>query len=136
MKSERIKLGFIAAGAMNIGGVLVFSRGLTNEVINQFDPIVMSNFGLLMIMVLGLAYLGTAFIQANVSWLAAAFAIEKLVYVIAWLMWIGHHSLADVYHQDLLAGLFYTIYGANDFVFMLFFLWVFMSQRRSKLADS
>ncbi|WP_239685977.1 hypothetical protein [Photobacterium swingsii] len=55
MKFDTIKLGFIAAALMNIGGVMVFSRALTNTVINQFDPVVMSNFGLLMIMIWGLA---------------------------------------------------------------------------------
>lgn len=41
---KMIKLGFIAAAMMNIGGVLVFSRVFTNSVINEFDPVVMSNF--------------------------------------------------------------------------------------------
>ncbi|WP_194435909.1 hypothetical protein [Vibrio fluminensis] len=128
--SSKVKWGFIAAAMMNIGGVLLFSRGLTNQVINQFDPVVMSNFGLLMIMVWGLAYLGASAISSNLTWLAAAFSLEKLVYVVAWLRWISSNSLADVYQQDLFAGLFYSIYGLNDFVFMLFFIWVFVSYWR------
>ncbi|MGF1788584.1 hypothetical protein L4D00_22565 [Photobacterium swingsii] len=131
MKFETIKLGFIAAALMNIGGVMVFSRALTNTVINQFDPVVMSNFGLLMIMIWGLAYLGAAFITSSVKWLAAAFAIEKLVYVIAWLIWITNNSLSAVYDQDLFAGMFYSIYGLNDFVFMVFFAWVFITQAKA-----
>lgn len=130
MKFDTIKLGFIAAALMNIGGVMVFSRALTNTVINQFDPVVMSNFGLLMIMIWGLAYLGTAFITSSVKWLAAAFAIEKLVYVIAWLIWITNNSLSAVYDQDLFAGMFYSIYGLNDFVFMVFFAWVCITQAK------
>ncbi|MEZ8741076.1 hypothetical protein AB6E21_13655 [Photobacterium swingsii] len=130
MKFDTIKLGFIAAALMNIGGVMVFSRALTNTVINQFDPVVMSSFGLLMIMIWGLAYLGTAFITSNVKWLAAAFAIEKLVYVIAWLIWITNNSLSAVYDQDLFAGMFYSIYGLNDFVFMVFFAWVCITQAK------
>ncbi|GAK84958.1 hypothetical protein JCM19238_2538 [Vibrio ponticus] len=81
MNNKAIKLGFIAAAAMNIGGVLVFSRGLSNQVINQFDPVVMSNFGLLMIMIWGLAYLGAATITSKLTWLAAAFAWKS------WFMW-------------------------------------------------
>ncbi|WP_114765297.1 hypothetical protein [Vibrio rhodolitus] len=96
---------------MNIGGVLLFSRGLTNQVINQFDPVVMSNFGLLMIMIWGLAYLGAATITSKLTWLAAAFALEKLAYVVTWLLWISHNNLSDVYQLDLFAGLFYSIYG-------------------------
>ena len=47
-KNKLIKFGFIMAAGMNIGGVLLFSRFFTNPVINELDPVVMSNFGLLM----------------------------------------------------------------------------------------
>ena len=79
-----IRNGFIAAGLMNIGGVLLFSRVFTNIAINRADPVVMSNFGLLMIVVWGLAYLGAAAITSNIKWLAGAFALEKLIYVVVW----------------------------------------------------
>jgi len=134
MKNDLVKMGFIAAAMMNIGGVLIFSRAFTNSAINEFDPVVMSNFGLLMIIVWGLAYLGAASITSGIKWLAAAFAIEKLVYVVVWLLWINDNSLAAVYEKDLFAGVFYSIYGINDFVFMLFFAWVFLTQ--NKLSKS
>jgi hypothetical protein len=129
MNANLIRNGFIAAALMNIVGVLLFSRAFTNDAINQADPAVMSNFGLLMIMVWGLAYLGAAFIQGNIRWLAAAFAVEKLVYVVVWGLWMANHNLGAVYEQDLFAGVFYSIYGLNDLAFMLFFGWVFLSQR-------
>lgn len=127
MSPQLIKTGYIAAALMNIGGVLLFSKAFNNPTINQFDPVVMSNFGLLMIIVWGLAYLGAAFVTTGVKWLAGAFAIEKLVYVLVWVFWIQDHSLASVYQQDLLAGVFYSIYGLNDLIFMLFFALVFIS---------
>lgn len=114
---------------MNIGGVLIFSRAFTNLAINNADPVVMSNFGLLMIVVWGLAYLGAATISANIKWLAVAFALEKLVYVVVWIIWLSQNSLAQLYSQDIFAGIFYSIYGLNDFVFMLFFGRVFMVQQ-------
>ncbi|KLV01474.1 hypothetical protein ABT56_20825 [Photobacterium aquae] len=132
MNINTVRLGLAAAAAMNIGGVLVFSRALSNSVINEFDPVVMSNFGLLMIMVWGLAYLGAATIKANITWLAGAFTLEKLVYVVVWVKWIASNSLSAVYDADLFAGIFYTIYGLNDFVFMLFFFFVFKSQWAKK----
>lgn len=132
MSPQRIKTGFIAAALMNIGGVLLFSKAFNNPTINQFDPVVMSNFGLLMIIVWGLAYLGAAFVTTGVKWLAGAFAIEKLVYVLVWVFWIQDHSLASVYQQDLLAGVFYSIYGLNDLIFMLFFALVFISADSSR----
>lgn len=130
MRYDTVKLGFIVAAMMNIGGVLIFSRGFNNAVISEFDPMVMSNFGLLMIVIWGLAYLGAASITSGVKWLAGAFTIEKLVYVFVWLQWIQGNSLGAVYEQDLFAGIFYSIYGLNDFVFMLFFAWVFLTKRK------
>jgi len=69
---------------MHIGGVLLFSRVFTNIAINRADPVVMSNFGLLMILVWGLAYLGAGAVTSNIRWLAGAFALEMLVYVVVW----------------------------------------------------
>ena len=132
MKNNLVKNGFIAAGLMNIGGALTFSRAFTNSAINTADPVVMSNFGLLMIVVWGLAYLGAAAINANIKWLAGAFALEKLVYVVVWVMWLSANSLPQLYAKDVFAGAFFSIYGLNDFVFMLFFAWVFLSQHHEK----
>lgn len=131
-KNKLIKYGLLAAGFMNIGGVLLFSRGLTNIHINNADPVVMSNFGLVMIMVWGLVFIGAALINANIKWLAAAFAIEKLVYVVVWLAWLSKNSLGEVYSNDLFAGAFYSIYGINDFMFLLFFIWVFFAQYKNE----
>ena len=132
MNRTLVRNGFIAAGFMNIAGVLLFSRLFTNAFINEADPVVMSNFGLVMIAVWGLAYLAAAFINANVKWLAAAFAVEKLVYVVVWTMWLSNNSLAELFGRDLFAGVFYSIYGLNDLVFMLFFAWVCFSQSGAK----
>jgi hypothetical protein len=127
MNHKLVRNGLIAAGLMNISGVLVFSRGLTNTAINNADPIVMSNFGLLMIVVWGLTYIGAATITSSIKWLAAVFAVEKLVYVVVWIRWMLGNSLSSLYSTDFMAGTFYSIYGINDFVFMLFFAWMFVS---------
>ena len=132
MNKNIINKGLIAAGLMNIVGVLLFSRAFTNTVINSADPVVMSNFGLLMIMVWGLAYWGAAAVSSSIQWMIAAFAVEKFVYVVVWVMWLSNNSLAQLYAKDVFAGLFFSIYGLNDFIFMLFFLWVFFHQRSSK----
>lgn len=129
MNETMIKRGFVAAAAMNIGGVMLFSKGLTNTALMETDPVVMSSFGLIMIMVWGLAYLGAAFTTGSLKWLAGAFAIEKLVYVVAWVTWVSSHSLQAVYAEDLFAGIFYSIYGLNDGLFMLFFAWVYFRAR-------
>ena len=116
---------------MNIGGVVLFSRAFTNSAINNADPVVMSNFGRLMIAVWGLAYWGAAAVKANIKWLAGAFALEKLVYVVVWVMWLSKNSLPELYAKDVFAGAFFSIYGLNDFVFMVFFAWVFFFAART-----
>lgn len=129
MNKTLLKTGFITAGLMNIGGVLLFSRAFTNTAINNADPVVMSNFGLVMIVVWGAAYLAAAGIKSSVKYLAGVFALEKLVYVVVWVIWLSNNSLAQLYAQDFFAGMFFSIYGLNDFVFMLFFAWVFFLRR-------
>jgi hypothetical protein len=113
MNKRLTNIGLIAAGLMNIGGV-------------------MSNFGLLMIVVWGLAYLGAATVTSSIRWIAGAFAVEKLVYVVVWCKWLSANSLAELYAKDLFAGVFFSIYGANDLVFMLFFAWVFFLKQPSR----
>lgn len=133
MSQKLIKNGFILAALMNFS-VLLFSRGFTNVAINEADPVVMSNFGLLMIMMWGLAYLSAATIGSNIKWVAGAFALEKLIYVVVWVKWILGNSLETVYSADIFAGIFYSIYGLNDFVFMIFFAWVFLSYNRKNIG--
>lgn len=127
MNRNLINKGLIAAAVMNISGVLIFSRAFTNSTINEADPFLMSNFGLLMIVVWGLAYLSAATISSNIRWLAGVFALEKLVYFVFWVLWLLGNSIADVYSKDAFAGVFYSIYGVNDLVFMLFFAAIFLS---------
>lgn len=115
---------------MNVGGVLLFSKGFTNDALNEADPIVMSNFGLVMITVWGLAYAAAATIRAKIPWLLAAFALEKLVYVSVWVRWLSANDLSSLYEKDLFAGVFYSIYGLNDMVFMLFFVGASVFQQR------
>ena len=128
MNRNLINKGLIAAAVMNISGVLVFSRAFTNLAINNADPVVMSNFGLLMIVVWGLAYLSAATISSNIRWLAGAFALEKLVYGVVWVKWLSVNSLTEVYAKDVFAGVFYSIYGINDLLFMLFFAYILLSK--------
>ena len=127
-----IRNGFIAAGLMNILAVLTLSRFFTNKAIPQIDPVVMSNFGLLMILVWGCAYLAVATNYSNVKWLVGTFVIEKLIYVIAWVMWITTNSVNEVYDKDLFAGIFFSVYGINDFIFFIFFLVVFIKLFRNR----
>ncbi len=124
-KNEMITKGFILAGIMNLS-VLVFSRFFTNPVMAETDPVVASNFGLLMIVIWGLAYISVAKQYHQVKWLIAVFAIEKLIYGFVWIQWMLNNFVSDVFEKDVMAGLFFTIYGINDLLFCVFFSVVFI----------
>ncbi len=128
-----IKLGFLIAGLANIGGVLLFSKFFSNTALSQADPVVFSNFGLVMIMVWGLAYIAVGQIWQKAAYLSLVFAVEKLVYVVMWYMWISSpaNSLTTVAEQDFLAGQFFKMYGPNDALFMFFFIYVFFVSKKN-----
>lgn len=121
LSNEIIKKGFVIAGIMNITGPLIFSRFLTNETIPEIDPDVMSNFGLVQIAVWGLIYITMSQKYEQLKWLITVFVIEKLIYSVNWTSWIMNNSLSSVYEKDTMAGIFYTIYGINDWFFLVFF---------------
>lgn len=125
IKHRPLSKGFILAGLANMTA-LIFSRFFTNTTIAEFDPVVMSNFGLVMILVWGLAYISVAKSYQDVKWLVGVFAIEKLIYGLVWINWIFHNSLSAVYEKDMMAGLFYSVYGINDWLFFIFFSFVFI----------
>lgn len=131
MKNKTITYGFIIAGIMN-STVLLFSRLFTNSTIPEFDSTVMSNFGLLMIFIWGLAYISIAQSFEKVKWLVGVFAIEKLIYGCIWTNWMLNNTISDVFEKDLMAGVFYSIYGINDWVFFIFFSFVFLRLVRMK----
>jgi hypothetical protein len=125
IKSEIITKGFVTAGLMNMT-TFIFSRFFTNAVIAEYDPVVMSNFGLLMIIVWGLAYISVAKNYQNVKWLVGVFAVEKFIYAFTWTRWMLNNKVSDVFAKDTMAGIFYAVYGLNDWIFFLFFLLVFL----------
>lgn len=131
INNKLISKGFILAGIMNCS-VLLFSRGFTNKTINTYDPDVMSNFGMVMILIWGLAYISVAYKFQNVKWLVFIFAIEKLIYGCVWLQWITTNDVSKVYDEDKMAGIFYSIYGINDWLFCVFFLYVFIRLLRQQ----
>lgn len=125
IKNRTITQGFIISGLMNLT-VLIFSRFFTNTTIPEIDPVVMSNFGLLMIVLWGLAYISIAKSYSKVKWLVGVFVVEKFIYGYVWLKWILSNNISDVYGKDTMAGIFYSIYGINDWIFFIFFSFVFI----------
>ena len=129
-----ITKGFVLSGIMNIGGVLIFSRFFTNDAITVADPVVISNFGLLMIVVWGLVFLSVSQKYEELNWLVGVFAIEKFLYGLNWINWISNNDLFALFNKDQMAGIFYALYGINDWLFFLFFLYVFIKSFKFEKA--
>ncbi|WP_339903644.1 hypothetical protein [uncultured Cyclobacterium sp.] len=125
LPNKTIEKGFILSGLMNLT-VLIFSRFFSNSTIPEYDPMVMSNFGLLMIVIWGLAYISVAKNYEKVKWIVGVFAIEKSIYGYIWINWMLNNKVSEVYEKDTMAGLFYSVYGLNDLIFCAFFLFVFI----------
>ena len=125
IKNITITQGFIIAGLMNLT-VLIFSRFFTNPTIPEFDSVVMSNFGLLMIVLWGLAYISISKSYREVKWLVGVFVVGKFIYGYVWINWILNNNISAVYKKDTMAGIFYSLYGINDWIFFVFFLLVFI----------
>ncbi len=122
----RIKYTLWGAGIFNLAGVLIFSLCFTNPHLNDYYPLVFSNFGLIAIMLWGLAYISVAGSYMHVRELMFVFAVEKLVYVISWVGFLmtSGHLLPEIFEKSIMSGLFLSAYGLGDFIFGCFFSWV------------
>ncbi|WP_157755476.1 hypothetical protein [Pseudomonas frederiksbergensis] len=61
-----------------------------------------------------------------VPYLVLLFFVEKILYVMTWLMWLTKNldSLPTLFADSPVTAIFYSVYGAGDLVFGVFFLWV------------
>ena len=124
--------GFWLAGAYNIVGVLVFSKLFTNSLLSSLDPAVFSWLGLVAVMLWGFAYCSVASSYPSVPYLVLVFFVEKMIYTVTWLLWLARNgsTLPALFSESPLTATYYSIYGAGDFLFGLFFLWVVIKGRR------
>jgi hypothetical protein len=124
------RLGFQAAGLVNVAGVLLFSKAFTNEALISKSPVVFSRFGLVCIVLWGLAYLAVARRHQQVPLLVAVFAVQKFMYTGTWFSWIHRFGseLPRLFSESPLAAVFYTVYGPTDLLFGIFFATVAMRE--------
>lgn len=79
-----------------------------------------------MIVVWGCVFISVSKTYHKVKWLIGVFAIEKLIYATHWTNWMLNNTLSEVFAKDKMAGIYYAIYGINDWLFFIFFLIVFI----------
>ena len=136
MTDKLFRAGFIIAGLANIVGILAVTQGMTSSTLYEQDPEVFSKFGILMIMLWGLAYIGTSRFATTAVLLPAAFAIEKLAYTLNWAFWMAENGdkVNAIREQDFLGGFFMGGYGINDGLFFVFFAVVTIVNLRRRSA--
>lgn len=118
-----IQTVYFSAAFVNTFGLLLLSKGLTNHTLIDTDPTLFSSFGLGMIIMWGVCYFACAHAAENWSRISLAFALEKSIYFVAWLCFIQSPIDWDLlYQQDLFAGIFYSLYGVVDGLFMCLFI--------------
>jgi hypothetical protein len=124
--NSAITKGFWLAGAYNILGVLGFSKLFTNSLLSSLDPAVFSWLGLVAVMLWGFAYCSVAKSYQSVPNLLLVFVVEKMIYTTTWLLWLirNGRTLPSLFSESPLTATYFSIYGAGDFLFGLFFLWV------------
>lgn len=132
-----VTIGFLVAGVLfNILGTLLVSAGFTNRTLTSLDPVVFSNFGLVAIMLWGLAYVAVSKSYHYVPYLVLVFALEKLVYTILWIRWISRFGdqLPGIASQAPMTAMFYRGYGLVDFSFGVFFACVAFATLRQRAS--
>ena len=129
-----ITKGFLIAGCVNFFGTLLVSRGFTNHLLTSLDPVVFSHFGLIAIMLWGMAYVAVSKSYQQVPYVVMVFMVEKFVYAVAWIVWITRsgHQLSGLLSDAPSTGAFYLTYGAVDLLFGVFFAWVAITTFRQR----
>ena len=129
--------GIIAAAAFNIIGMLFVSKGLTNPLLAETDPVVYSLMGQIAVLLWGFAYLAVARSYRAVPYLLLVFCVEKTVYFGAWLLWLSTkgHTLPQIEAMSPSTAGFFMTYGAGDGLFAIFFGVMFIKALREHRAN-
>lgn len=128
-----IKRIYLLGGLVNVLGIPVFSKFFTNEYLTSIDPAVFSHVGLFVVILWGFAYIAVSNHYEAVPSISLVFACEKFFYAGIWMFWLKDNikMLNTIWQNDLITGLFYSVYGLNDFLFGVFFFFVFMQVRKN-----
>ena len=132
---SRITLGFIIGGLVNLGTTLTFV--IPNH-LGKLYPMVFSLFGIIAIILWGLAYISVSKSYAKVRMLLLVFAVEKAVYVGAWIYWLAKQRtildepgvVSNGFDKFFLNG-----FGVVDFAWGVFFVWVFITTGKKQPTD-
>jgi hypothetical protein len=90
-----IFIGFIVCASYNVVGILVFTRFFTARGFFEAYPEAFSREGCVGVMLWGLAYLSVCTTYMNTPYTVLLFALEKLVYVIMWIVFLKNMKKSE-----------------------------------------
>ncbi|MGD0276459.1 MAG: hypothetical protein ABSB79_10500 [Syntrophales bacterium] len=103
---------------------------------SSLNPGVFSSAGLIVIGLWGLVYIAVSNIYPKAPYVILVLVMEKLFYsylAVPWMLQNGHR-MGEIFQQDVIAGLAYCVWGPYDFLSFVFFLYVFLTVRKSSPA--
>lgn len=111
-------------GVPNLALLLFLTPLMNGRLLASQDPAFFGPSGVVLIGLWGLAYIFVASSWRKMWPMLFVFAVEKAVYVWAWIQWMdaNHNNVASLISQDLMVGLFYAGYGIWDGFCMVVFL--------------
>lgn len=121
------------AGLFNLLGVLAFTKGFQDLSLGSYFPELFSGWGLVGILLWGLAYLAMAHRYTKAPEILLVFAVEKVFYFAAWCWWHWHNftRLPQIWGENPKAAIFYSVFGPGDLAFAFFFLALYFGAVRS-----
>ncbi|MDX1604853.1 MAG: hypothetical protein R3202_01600 [Candidatus Competibacterales bacterium] len=121
---------------MNLSLLGFLTPMLDGELLAAQDPLFFSWSGVLIIALWGLAYMAAAPHWQRLPALMLVFALEKLVFDIRWIVWMGEHrqTLPALFEENVMVALFYSGSGIWEGACALFFLFLFLRARRGDAA--
>ncbi len=132
---KRTTIGFWLAALYN-ACIIIFSKGFGDD-LGAVDPL-FGPAGCVAVLLWGAAYFALSRRYEVAPALALVFCLEKAFYATHWLIWMSSHrsELAEMTSQDPLTGMFFSIYGAGDLLFMVFFGTVAWNWRHNLTGSS
>jgi hypothetical protein len=111
-------------GLPNLALLLFLTPVMNGALLAAEDPRLFHQSGVLLIGLWGLAYIFVAPSWRKLWPMMFVFAVEKAVYVWAWIQWMesNQQRVGSLIEQDLFVGLFFAAYGIWDGFCMVMFL--------------
>lgn len=108
----------LLAGAYNVS-LLVVTRAFTHKEFFDIDPNLFDKSGCIMVLLWGGVHISVAWSYASVPFLFLVFALEKLFYVVQWILWIRKRAtwIDKVRETDINTYIFFHAYGILDALF-------------------